>query len=137
MRRGFKKRIEDSVTQESSKYSDGAILKEFCCISDYTAVEFKHVKEKLELKYGFKFKNYHKRSDAVEQWEKEKDALSVVKKGNTKKPKLKAITENDWGNSCKEDLSPTQALQRFYKLKEEEKRQRLLEEVRNVDLLIS
>ena len=86
------------------------------------------------VSYGFKFKNYHKRLDAVEQWEKERDPLSV-KKSDTKKPKLTIIKDNDWMKSYKGELSPSQALERFYKLKTEEKRQRLLEEVRNVELL--
>jgi hypothetical protein len=37
--------------------------------------------------------------------------------------------------SYKGELSPSQALERFHKLKAEEKKQRLLEEVRNIDLL--
>ena len=61
----------------------------------------------------------------------------MFKKSATSKKsaKPKVITENDWTNSSKDDLSPAQALYRFNKLKAEEKKQRLLEEVRNVDLL--
>lgn len=50
-------------------------------------------------------------------------------------PKLKILKDNNWGNSCKDELSPTEALERFFKLKTEEKKQRLQEEVRNVELL--
>ena len=65
--------------------------------------------------------------------------FEVLKKANaipiTKKPKLTTIKDNDWMKSYKGELSPSQALERFYKLKTEEKKQRLLEEVRNVELL--
>ena len=88
----------------------------------------------MENKYGFKFKNYYKRLDALEQWEKERDPLSV-KKSDTKKPKLTTIKDNDWMKSYKGELSPSQALERFHKLKAEEKKQRLLEELKNIDLL--
>lgn len=135
MRRGFKKRIENSITHETSKYSDGEILKEFSCTSEFRASEFAYVKEKLERKYGFKFKDYYKRSHAVEEWEKIKESLAVVQKAASKKPaKPKVMNDDYWANACVDELSPTQALERFNKLKAEEKRQRLLEEVRNVDL---
>lgn len=127
-------RIDRTITNNSSKDSDGKFLQEACSISDYSAAEFKHIKTRMEHKYGFKFKNYHKRLDAVEQWEKERDPLSV-KKSDTKKPKLTTIKDNDWMKSYKGELSPSQALERFHKLKAEEKKQRLLEEVRNIDLL--
>ena len=136
MRRGFKKRIDASVTQDSSKYSDGELLKEFSCTSEFRASEFAYVQEKLERKYGFKFKDYYKRSHAVEEWDKIKDTLSFVKKSDTKKPaKPKVMNDEHWANACVDELSPTQVLQRFNDLKARERRQRLLEEVRNVELL--
>lgn len=136
MRRGFKKRIDASVTQDSSKYSDGELLKEFSCTSEFRASEFAYVQEKLERKYGFKFKDYYKRSHVVEEWDKIKDTLSFVKKSDTKKPeKPKVMNDEHWANACVDELSPTQALQRFNDLKARERRQRLLEEVRNVELL--
>ena len=133
-RKSILDRIDRTITAESSKDSDGKFLKEACIASDYQSVEFKYIKTRMENKYGFKFKNYHKRLDALEQWEKERDPLSV-KKSSTKKPKLTIIKDNDWMKSYKGELSPSQALERFYKLKTEEKKQRLLEEVRNVELL--
>ena len=89
----------------------------------------------MEHKYGFKFKDYYKRVDALKQWEKEIDPLSLVQKRDTKKPKLRTIKESDWMNSDKRELSSAEALERFYKIKAEEKKQRLLEELRNIDLL--
>ena len=133
-RKSILARIDRTITDDSPKESDGKFLQEACIISDYNSAEFKYIKTRMENKYGFKFKNYYKRLDAVEQWEKERDPLSV-KKSDTKKPKLTIIKDNDWMKSYKGELSPSQALERFYKLKTEEKRQRLLEEVRNVELL--
>ncbi len=134
-RKSILARADRTITNDSSKESDRKFLLEASIISDYQSVEFKYIKTRMENKYGFKFKNYHKRSDVVEQWEKEMDTLSVVKKSDTKKPKLTIIKDNDWGKSCKDELSPSQALERFYKLKAEEKKRRLQEEVRNIDLL--
>ena len=137
-------RIDGNISDSSSKESDGKFLQEACSISDYPSVEFKYTKSRMESKYGFKFKDYYKRIDVVEEWNKIKDSLCVTneEKGmfkksstSTKPKKLKTIKDNDWGNSCKDDWSPTEALERFYKLKAEEKRKRLLEEVRNVELL--
>ena len=133
-RKSILDRIDRTITAESSKDSDGKFLQEACIISDYNSAEFTYIKTRMENKYGFKFKNYHKRLDAVEQWEKKRDPLSV-KKSDTKKPKLTTIKDNDWMKSYKGELSPSQALERFHKLKAEEKKQRLLEEARNVDLL--
>jgi len=133
-RKSILARIDRTITASSSKDSDGKFLQEACIISDYNSAEFTYIKTRMENKYGFKFKNYHKRLDAVEQWEKESEPLSV-KKSDTKKPKLTIIKDNDWMKSYKGELSPSQALQRFLKLKAEEKKQRLLEEVRNVELL--
>jgi len=127
-------RIDRTITDDSPKESDGKFLQEACIISDYYPAEFKYIRTRMENKYGFKFKHYRKRLDALEQWEKEKNPWSV-KKSSTKKPKLTIIKDNDWMKSYKAELSPSQALERFYKLKAEEKKQRLLEEVRNVDLL--
>ena len=50
--------------------------------------------------------------------------------------KDKVIKDDDWGKTSVSDLSPMEALARFKLLKAEEKRQRLLEEVKNVGLLI-
>ena len=133
-RKSILARIDRTITDDSHKESDGKFLQEACIISDYNSTEFTYIKTRMENKYGFKFKNYHKRLDAVEQWEKERDPLSV-KKRYTKKPKLTIIKDNDWMKSYKGELSPSQALERFHKLKAEEKKQRLLEEARNVDLL--
>jgi hypothetical protein len=128
-------RIDRTITNNSSKDSDGKFLQEACSISDYSAAEFKHIKTRMEHKYGFKFKDYYKRVDALKQWEKEIDPLSLVQKRDTKKPKLRTIKESDWMNSDKRELSSAEALERFYKIKAEEKKQRLLEELRNIDLL--
>jgi ribosomal protein L11 methylase PrmA len=139
-RKSILARIDRTITNDSSKESDGKFLQEACSISDYYSVEFKYVKTRMENKYSFKFKDYYKRSYALEQWDKIKDTLFFVQKSDTKTKKSakpKVITENDWTNSSKNDLSPAQALYRFNKLKAEEKKQRLLEEVRNVDLLFS
>jgi hypothetical protein len=133
-RKSILARIDRTITDDSPKESDGKFLQEACIISDYNSAEFTYIKTRMENKYGFKFKNYYKRLEAVEQWEKERDALSV-KKSSTKKPKLTIIKDNDWMKSFKGELSPSQALESFHKLKAEEKKQRLLEEVRNVDLL--
>ncbi|WP_236869673.1 hypothetical protein [Candidatus Bandiella numerosa] len=133
-RKSILARIDRTITDDSPKESDGKFLQEACIISDYNSAEFTYIKTRMENKYGFKFKNYHKRLDAVEQWEKGRDPLSV-KKSDTKKPKLTTIKDNDWMKSYKGELSPSQALERFHKLKAEEKKQRLLEEARNVNLL--
>ena len=128
-------RIDRTITNNSSKDSDGKFLQQACSISDYSAAEFKHIKTRMEHKYGFKFKDYYKRVDALKQWEKEIDPLSLVQKSGIKKPKLRTIKESDWMNSDKGELSSVEALERFYKIKAEEKKQRLLEELRNIDLL--
>ena len=128
-------RIDRTITKNSSKDSDGKFLQQACSISDYSAAEFKHIKTRMEHKYGFKFKDYYKRVDALKQWEKEIDPLSLVQKSGIKKPKLRTIKESDGMNSDKGELSSVEALERFYKIKAEEKKQRLLEELRNIDLL--
>ena len=109
-------RIDRTITNNSSKDSDGKFLQQACSISDYSAAEFKHIKTKMEHKYGFKFKDYYKRVDALKQWEKEIDPLSLVQKSGTKKPKLRTIKENEWMNSDKRELSSAEALERFYKM---------------------
>ncbi len=131
-RKSILDRIDRTITDSSSKDRDGELLKQLFS-ADYYAPEFRYVKEKLESKYDFKFKEARRRSDSIEQWNK----FSCVKTGNMKShtPKLKILKDNNWGNSCKDELSPTQALQRFNDLKAKERRQRLLEEVRNVELL--
>lgn len=53
----------------------------------------------------------------------------------SKKPtKLK---DEDWLKTPVQDLSPAEALERFYRLKEIEKEQMLLEELENVGILFS
>ena len=142
-RKSILARVDRTITDGSCKDSDGKLLQEACILSDYQSVEFKYIKARIENKYGFQFKYYYKRQHVVEEWEKEKDSLSVVgtlgvigssvkKKSSKKKDET---IDTHWTSSSKEELSPTQALERFYKLKAEEKRQRLLEEVRNVELL--
>ena len=133
-RKSILARVDRTITDDSPKESDGKFLQEACIISDYNSAEFTYIKTRMENKYGFKFKNYYKRLDAVEQWEKERDPLSV-KKSDTKKPKLTTIKDNDWMKSYKGELSPSQALERFHKLKAEEKKRRLQEELKNIDLL--
>jgi len=133
-RKSILDRIDRTITAESSKDSDGKFLQEACIISDYYPAEFKYIIAIMENKYGFKFKHYRKRLDALEQWEKERNPWSV-KKSSTEKPKLTIIKDNDWMKSYKAELSPSQALERFHKLKAEEEKQRLLEEARNVELL--
>lgn len=54
-----------------------------------------------------------------------------------KPKKVKTIKDDDWGKVSVSELSPNEALERFYRLKAEEKRQRLLEEVRDVGVLLS
>jgi len=138
MRKGFKTRIDNSITQDSSKDSDGEVLQEFCNIVDYQSDEFRYVKEKLGRKYDFKFKDHYKRSGSLEQWDKIKDTLSPNPKKSTtpRKPtKPKVMNEEHWANTNIKELSPTQVLERFYVLKAKERRERLLEEVRNVELL--
>lgn len=134
-RKSILDRIDRTITAESSKDSDGKFLKEACIISDYNSAEFTYIKSRMKNKYGFKFKNYYKRLDALEQWEKESEPLSV-KKSDTKKPKLTTIKDNDWMKSYKGELSPSQALERFHKLKAEEKKRRLQEELKNIDLFV-
>ena len=138
MRKGIKARINNKITNESSKDNDGDLLKELACTIEYKLAEFNYIKGKLESKYGFKFKDYYKRSQTLEEWNKVKDSLVVViKEPVLKKPtKVKIIKDDDWNKSSASELSPTEALARFHRLKAEEKRQRLLEEVRNVELLI-
>lgn len=131
-RKSIVARVDRAITDNSSKDSDREILKEFCSTVNYSLAEYKYVKEKISLKYGFKFKDYHQRLDALKQWDKEMDDSSSTKKKLTQKKPAKV--ENYWTKSYKEDLSPAEILERFNKLKAEEKRQRLLEEVRNVDL---
>ena len=82
-RKSILARIDRTITDDSPKESDGKFLQEACIISDYNSAEFTYIKTRMENKYGFKFKNYYKRLDAVEQWEKERDPLSV-KKSDTK-----------------------------------------------------
>jgi hypothetical protein len=107
----------------------------------YKLDEFNYIKEKIESKYGFKFKDYYKRLQTLEEWNKMKDSLEVIKKPEPIKPtqrvKLRTIKDDDWSKASASELSPTEALARFYRLKAEEKRQQLLEEVRNVEFLIS
>jgi hypothetical protein len=57
MRRGIKARINNRITSESSKDSDGDLLKELACTLEYKLDEFSYIKEKLEIKYGIKFKD--------------------------------------------------------------------------------
>lgn len=140
MRKGIKTRINNKITNESSKDNDGDLLKELSATLEYKLDEFNYIKEKLELKYGFKFKDYYKRSQTLEEWDKVKDGLFVVTKPESIKSihnvKLRKIKDDDWSKVAASELSPAEALARFYRLKAEEKRQRLLEEVRNVELLI-
>lgn len=51
--------------------------------------------------------------------------------------KVKVIKDEDWSKTSIENLSPSEALERFYRLKAIEKEQRLLEEVRDVGILLS
>lgn len=141
-RKSILARVDRTITDDSPKDIDGKLLQEACILTDYYSVEFKYIKARIENKYGFQFKYYYKRQHVVEEWEKEKNTLFAIQKPDTKKSatskksaKPRVITENNWTNSCKDELSPSQALERFYKLKEKEKKQRLLEEVRNVELL--
>jgi len=64
-----------------------------------------------------------------------KKGSGTRQKSDTKKPKLTTIKDNDWMKSYKGELSPRQALERFHKLKAEEKKRRLQEELKNIDLL--
>jgi len=127
-------RIDRTIAAESSKDSDGKFLQEACIRSDYNCTEFTYIRTRMENKYGFKFKHYRKRLEALEQWEKEINPWSI-NKSSTEKPKLTIIKNNDRMKFFKGELSPSEALERFYKLKAEEKKQRLLEEAGNVDLL--
>ena len=137
MRKGIKARIDNNITNKSSKDNDGNLLQTFSCTSEYKLDEFRYIKARLESKYGIKFKDCYKRSQTVEEWNKVKDTLLVIKKPVPKKSiKVKAIKDDDWGKTSVSDLSPTEALARFKLLKAEQKRQRLLEEVKNVGLLI-
>ena len=137
MRRGIKARIDNNITNESSKDNDGNLLQTFSCTSGYKLDEFRYIKARLESKYGIKFKDCYKRSQTVEEWNKIKDTLLVIKKPvSNKSIKVKVIKDDDWGKTSVSDLSPMEALARFKLLKAEEKRQRLLEEVKNVGLLI-
>ncbi len=45
------------------------------------------------------------------------------------------IKDKDWANTNVNELSPTQALERYNKLRAEDKKRRLLEEAREVKLL--
>ena len=96
-----------------------------------------YLKEKIERKYDFLFMKYHTRLDLLKQWKNIKDTLSSKKisQPKVKDKKAKIINEATYAKPYRGELYPTQALERFYKLKVEEKKQRLLEEVRNVDLL--
>jgi len=137
MRKGIKTRINNKITNESSKDNDGELLKEFSFTLEYKLDEFKYIKKKIESKYGFKFKDYYKRSQTLEEWNKMKDTLLVVKKPAPIHPiKIRKIKDDDWSKASASELSPIEVLARFHRLKDEEKRQRLLEEVRNVGLLI-
>ena len=137
MRMSVGARIDKSITQESSINSDRKLLKEFCCIVDYRPDDFKYLKEKIERKYDFLFMKYHARLDLLKQWKNIKDTLSSKKisQPKVKDKKAKIINEAAYAKPYGGEFSPTQALERFYKLKAEEKKQKLLEEVRNVDLL--
>ena len=73
-RKSILARIDRTITNDSSKESDGKFLQEACSISDYYSVEFKYVKTRMENKYSFKFKDYYKRSYALEQWDKIKES---------------------------------------------------------------
>ena len=112
------------------------MLRHSLVLREYKFEEFNYVKTKLEGKYGIKFRDYYKRSQTVEEWNKLKDTLVGIKKSVPKKPiKPKLIKDDDWGKASIPDLSPAEALARFKRLKTEEKRQRLLEEVKNIELL--
>ena len=144
-RKSILARVDRTITDDSSKESDGKLLQEACILTDYQSVEFKYIKARIENKYGFQFKYYYKRQHVVEEWEKEKEkeGLTVLENVGAIRPSVKKklskkkdeTIDKHWTNSSKEELSPTQALERFYKLKAEEKKQRLLEEVRNIELL--
>jgi hypothetical protein len=54
-----------------------------------------------------------------------------------KTKKIKPIKDEDLNRSNIDSLSPSEALERFYRLKEEEKKQRLLEEVREIGILLN
>jgi hypothetical protein len=137
MRKGIKTRINNKITNESSKDHDGELLKEFSFTLEYKLDEFNYIKEKIESKYGFKFKDYYKRSQTLEEWNKVKDTLGVVQKPAPIQPiKIRKIKDDDWSKPSTSELSPKEALARFHRLKDKEKRQRLLEEVKNVGLLI-
>ena len=137
MRKHVRARIDQCITQESSGSSDKKILNQFCYVADYQSDEFKYLKEKIERKYGFVFMKNYKRSDLLDQWQNIKDTTLVKKISQpivkNKQPKI--ISEAAYAKSYKDELTPQQALERFYKLKEIEKERRLLEEVRNIDLL--
>ena len=137
MRKNVRVRIDQCVTQESSVSSDKKMLNQFCCVANYQSDEFKYLKEKIERKYGFVFMKNYKRSDLLDQWQNIKDTTLVKKISQpivkNKQPKI--ISEAAYAKSYKDELTPQQALERFYKLKEIEKERRLLEEVRNIDLL--
>ena len=137
MRKHVRVRIDQCVTQESSVSSDKKMLNQFCCVANYQSDEFTYLKEKIERKYGFVFMKNYKRSDLLDQWQNIKDTTLVKKISQpivkNKQPKI--ISEAAYAKSYKDELTPQQALERFYKLKEIEKERRLLEEVRNIDLL--
>ena len=140
MRRGIKKRIDNRITNESFKDNDGDLLKELACTLEYKLDEFSYIKEKLEIKYGIKFKDCYKRFQTIEEWNKVKDTLFVAQKPAPTKPtqpiKIRKIKDDDWSKASTLELSPAEALAKFHRLKAEEKKQQLLEEVRNVGLLI-
>lgn len=54
-----------------------------------------------------------------------------------KPKKIKPLKDEDLNRVNIESLSPSEALVRFYRLKEEEKRQRLQEKVRDVGILLN
>jgi hypothetical protein len=138
MRREIKKVIDNKITNQSSVDSDGAILQELSCALEYQQDEFLYVKTRLGSKYGLKLHNYHNRSKTIEEWRKIKDAFLIIKESSLKKStEPKAIKDNDRNKNPDSDLSEVEALARFYRLKAEEKRQKLLKQVQNVGCLLS
>lgn len=137
MRKGIKTRIDRNITNESSIDNDGKLLQELSCTFEYKLDEFKYIKTKLESKYGIKLMDYFKRAHTLEQWDKIKGTLVVIKQPLSKKlVKPKVIKEDEWNKTSVSDLSPIEALQRFRRLKAKEKKQQLLEEVKNIGLLL-
>lgn len=127
IRKFVRRNINEKITKFSSMLSDEKLLKQFCDVAGNTPAEFAFIINRIETKYGFRFIRWHRRKDVVAQFIKLQPTLCVIEGQLPDDPVEDEVVEMI---TIKKEESKTQsdALKKYYKLREEMKSQLQQEE---------